>query len=201
MNGANIGWLGAIWDNEYYAHNVFVDNEGIKEKVYLDNGVVLDGIFNESVYTNEIKNNSLNVNANGAEISIMGALLEDGVLFAVTVNHTIAPYISLGNGDWYTYMNIEFHFNSGSTQFLATCNNHIIRNGMSSYCMTVNDGTKYVSTFEIFVPYSSIGVSSDIESIDFTCNGWMETGWCWFFGDNVNWYATHKLTKTGISEL
>ena len=58
MNGANIGWLGAIWDNEYYAHNVFVDNEGIKEKVYLDNGVVLDGIFNESVYTNEKKNNS-----------------------------------------------------------------------------------------------------------------------------------------------
>lgn len=200
INGVNPGWLGAIWPSEWYAHNVYVTEAGVKEKVDVSGGVVLDGEFNESCYTTEVQNNSISVNANGAQVSIMGTLLDDGVLFAVTINHKTAPGVSLGNGDWYTFMNIEFHFNGNTNQqFLATCNNHIINNGMSSYSKTIENGEGYTTTFEMFMPYESIGVASDITTIDFTCNGWVETGWCWFFYSNPTWAATHTLTVNGIT--
>ena len=52
----------------------------------------------------------------------------------------------------------------------------------------------------IFIPYVSIGVTSNVTSLDFTCNGWVQTGWCWYFYSNTNWNPTHTLTKTGITE-
>ena len=198
MNGKNIGWFGAIWDGSNYNHNVFITENGIQEKVYLNNGIILDGEFNEEIWSEQVRTNCINVNANGADVNIMGTLIEDGVIFGVTINHTTDPNHSFSNGAWYSFMNVEFHLNNQQTQFISTCNNHVSNNGMSSYCKTLDNGDNYVSTFEIFIPYNLVGLSENVVSVDFACNGWVETGWCWFFKNDVTWPSTHILTIDGI---
>ena len=178
---------------------LYITNEGVKETYNVEDGVTLDGSFDDEIYTEQVKNNSINFNANGADVTIMGTLLDEGVIFGATINHKTDPNKSLGNGSWYTFLNLEFHFNSDSSkQFIATCKNQVFANGMSAYCKTVSTDDGYTSYFEIFVPYSSIGVANTISSIDFTVNGWIETGWCWCFNTS-DWNATHTLTKDGIT--
>lgn len=200
MNGKGVGWLGEFWSyDNWYTRNLYITNEGVKETYNVEDGVTLDGSFDDEIYTEQVKNNSINFNANGADVTIMGTLLDKGVIFGATINHKTDPNKSLGNGSWYTFLNLEFHFNSDSSkQFIATCKNQVFANGMSAYCKTVSTDDGYTSYFEIFVPYSSIGVANTISSIDFTVNGWIETGWCWCFNTS-DWNATHTLTKDGIT--
>ena len=197
MNGVNFGWLGAIWND--YCNLAYVSAEGIlwASPVDLGNGIILDGKFDESVYTESVKNNSVSATANGADINIIGTLTQGGVLYGITVNHTLPPEISTGgSGDWYTFMNVEFHFNGDANlQFIATANNCSLGN-MFTYCSTVQSGNKYISTFEIFIPYEAIGVNSDITSLDFTVSGWFEYGWCWVL--NNSWDASHVISQNGI---
>ena len=96
-------------------------------------------------------------------------------------------------------MGIEFHFNSGDTQFMFLVNNTTAVGNMYGYCKTVQTDSGYKSTFEIFIPYEAIGVESGVSSIDFTARGWFETGW----GDllNTSWKATHKVTVDGLSKI
>ena len=199
FNGTNFGWLGALW-NDY--NDAFISDAGIQKAHTIDmgNGLVLDGSFDESIYTEAVKSNSLKGNANGAGVEIIGTLTETGVVFGVTVDHTKAPGISTdGTNRWWTYMGIEFHFNSGDTQFMFLVNNTTAVGNMYGYCKTVQTDSGYKSTFEIFIPYEAIGVESGVSSIDFTARGWFETGW----GDllNTSWKATHKVTVDGLSKI
>ena len=201
MNGANFGWLGAIW-NDYY-NTAFVTREGIiiGQPVDLGNGLVLDGVFDESAYSQQVKTNVISAAANGAEVGIMGTLTDDGVLLGVTVHHTKAPSVPTGgNGDWYTYMNIEFHFNDDmNTQFIITAQNAASLGEMFAYCRSVQQDGGYITTFEIFVPYEAIGGNGDGEGIPFTARGWFETGWCDLL--NSSWNATHIVTGEGLSAI
>lgn len=201
MNGANFGWLGAIW-NDYY-NTAFVSRDGITigQPIDLGNGLVLDGAFDESIYTENVKTNVIHATANGADVSIMGTLTDGGVVFGVTVEHTKAPSLPTGgNGDWYTYMNIEFHFNDDmGTQFIITTQNAASLGEMFAYCRSVQRDSGYITTFEIFVPYEAIGGISNGESIRFTARGWFETGWCDLL--NSSWNATHIVTGEGLSAI
>lgn len=201
MNGSNIGWFAAIWDDGVnYDHKVFITENGIQEKVDLGNGIVLDGEFNEDIYNAQVISNKLDVNANGANVSIMGTLIDKGMIFAVTINHKTNPEKSFKNGEWYSYLNIEFHINNSSKQFIAIYNNRVSRNGMSSYCKSIKTDEGYLSTFEIYIPFASADLSNNVTSLEFTCSGWIETGWCWYFENNQNWNSTHVLTKDGITK-
>ena len=199
FNGANFGWLGAIWSE--YVNSAFITMDGIviDDVIYMNNGILLDGVFNENAYTENVKTNVITANGNGADVEIMGALLDDGVLFGVTVNHKKAPNITMGNGDWYTFLNIEFHFNGGGDQYLITAKNITTFGQVFAYAKTVQTDDGYTTTFEMFVPYKAIGVGADVESVGFTARGWFETGWCDLL--NTTWDPTHTVTKDGLFEI
>ena len=199
MNGKRFDWLGALWEP--------VDQPDITEAgltypqpAGLPNSLTMDGVFNESVWNGVNKNNNITVTANGANVNIVGTIYENGVLYGVTVNHKKAPEVSTnGDTNWYNYMNIEFQFNNGSSQFIYTCKNEQYIDAFFGYCKTItNSDGSYTSTFEIYIPFTSIGVSNGTTSLDFTTSGWFESGWCWFFPENQNWTATHKISSNGI---
>ena len=166
----------------------------------MDGGLVLDGVLDDAVYTDSVKNNSIVATGNGASVEIIGTLIESGVLFGVTVDHTKEVTVPTGgNGDWYTYMNLEFHFNSSDTQFIAIAHSKAFLGELYYCCNTVSTEAGFRSTFEIFIPYEAIGVDSNVQSLDFTARGWLETGWCDLL--NTSWNATHTVSVNGITEI
>ena len=200
MNGKQFGWLGALWETK---DQPTITTDGlIYPKTELPSTLTMDGQFNESIWSSVNTTNVINATANGASITVKGTVMSDGVLFGVTVNHTKAPETSLnGETNFWNYMNIEFHFNSdGNNAFLYTCLNKTNVTSFFGHCKTVKNGSKYTSTFEIYIPFTSIGVASGTTSVDFTCSGWFETAFYWFFQDNQNWNATHRVTANGITK-
>ncbi len=196
LNGANLGWIGAIWHNELNLAYITSDGIIIEKPVNLGNGIVLDGTFDEDVYTENVKNNSIYANGNGADVEIMGTLIDEGVLFGVTVNHTKGVNVHTTEPyDWFTYMNIEFHFNGSGTQFIAIGHNRNSLGHIFTYCKTVPTETGFTSTFEIFIPYEAINT----DHIFFTARGWFETGWCDLL--NSSWNPSHIVTADGISKI
>ncbi len=200
-NGNNFGWLAIVHHN--VCNTGFVNSDGIivAKPISLANGLTLDGVFDESIYTESVKSNVISANGNGANVSIIGTLTDGGVVFGVTINHTKSPYVTVvNNGDWYTFMNIEFHFNGNSgeaDQFMFFANNRQkVKGNAFSYSKVTETADGYTSAIEIFIPYESIGVRAGIESIDFTARGWFESGWCDLL--NGSWNATHKVTGEGL---
>ena len=195
LNGNNFGWISALWETSDQAK---ITTEGLKLEG-LPESLIIDGEFSDNIWSTVNTTNTINTTANGANVNIMGTLMNDGILLGTTVVHTKEPGISTNGGsEWYQFMNVEFHFNSTDTQFLYTCKNEKNNIRFYGYCKTVqnNDGT-YTSTFEIFVPFTSIGVANGTTSVDFNVAGWFETGWCWIYGNN--WTASHTLTANGIT--
>lgn len=200
MNGANFGWLGAIWNDA--CNLAYITPQGIAfdKPVDFGNGIVLDGIFDEDVYTDSVKNSIISANANGADVKIIGTMTEGGVLFGITVNHVLDPDKSTGgSGDWYTFMNVEFHFADCDSQFISTAQNTSSLGHFFEYCHSIKTDSGYTSTFEIFIPYESIGVNQDVNSIEFTASGWFETGWCWMLNDS--WNPSHTVTADGLAKI
>ena len=200
-NGANFGWLAIVHHSVCNTGYIGEDGIVVAKPFDLGNGMMLDGIFDESIYTESVKNNVITANGNGAEVKIIGTLTEQGVVFGLTINHTKSPNVTVvTNGDWFTYMNLEFHFNSKGgedNQYMFFANNRSKTVGCTySYSKTVETDSGYTSTIEIFIPYESIGVAAGVESIDFTVRGWLESGWCDLL--NNSWNATHKVTSEGL---
>ena len=203
-NGTNFGWLAIVHHN--VCNTGYISENGIlvEKPLELDNGLTLDGTFNEDIYTESVKTNSIVANGNGADVEIIGTLTEQGVVFGVTIDHTKSPNATLvANGDWFTYMNVEFHFNSiggENDQYMFFANNRQKVSGRAfSYCKTVQTGSGYTSTIEIFIPYETIGESAGVNAVAFTVRGWLETGWCDLL--NNSWNATHTVTANGLSQI
>ena len=200
FNGVNFSWLGAIWHNDLNLAYVTADGIVREKPVDLGNGIVLDGKYDEAVYTDNVKNNSITANANGAEVEIIGTLVDGGVLLGVTVNHTVAPEVSLIEpADWFRYMNIEFHFGGSDTQFIAIAHNRNSLGNLFTYCNTTANGSGYTSCFEIYIPFEAIGAKDNATSVDFTARGWFETGWCDLL--NNSWAASHTVSADGITKI
>lgn len=203
-NGTNFGWLAIVHHN--VCNTGYINEDGIivAKPIELDNGLVLDGAFDESIYTESVKSNVISANGNGAGVEIMGTLTGQGIVLGVKINHTKSPDVTIvENGDWYTYMNIEFHFNSRSgesDQYMFFANNREKVTGRAfSYCNTVQTEGGYVSSIEIFIPYETIGVSAGVESVEFTARGWFETDWCDLL--NTSWDATHRIAVNGLAKI
>ena len=200
-NGTNFGWLPIAHHN--ICNTAYVSEDGIlvSKPIDLGNGLVLDGKFDETIYTDSVKSNTISANGNGADVDIIGTLTDKGVVFGVTINHKKSPYVTVvSGGDWYTFMNIEFHFNNKGgedEQFMFFANNRqkVVGNAYS-YSNVVETAGGYTSTIEIFISYESIGANAGVESIDFTARGWFESGWCNLL--NSSWNATHKITSDGL---
>ncbi len=199
MNGENFSWLGALWTGD--DNMAFVSEDGILvgKPIDIGGGIVLDGKLDDEPYTESVKTNSIVANANGATVEIIGTLTDGGVLYGVTVQHKLAPEISTdGTNRWWTYMGIEFHFNGTDKQFMAIANNHTSVGDILAYCNSVKTDGGYTTTFEIFIPYESIGVANTVGSLNFTASGWFENGWCWML--NSSWAPSHTITKDGLTK-
>ena len=197
LAGQKFDWLPALWET---VDQPDITSEGLTYPG-LPSSLTMDGEFNEGVWNNVNKNNCINVTANGANVNVVGTIVEQGVLFGITVNHKKAPEVSTNNStEWYTFMNVEFQFNGGGTQFFYTCMGKQVNDLFFAGHKTVKNGDTYTTTFEYFIPFSAIGVSNNTTSIDFSCSGWVESGWCWFFPGQNTWAATHTLTTNGITK-
>ncbi len=199
MNGYGFkGWQSLAWDG---TAGLYVNEEGVSEERALTIGELsLDGEFAEDVWTESVKANTISTTANGAEIDIMGRLLENGTVFGVTVLHTKAPNVSVnGENNWWNYMNIEAVINGHTgDQFIATVKNDRSEH-VYSYCKT--EGTvdgKYLSTFEIFVPNGITGITKDQKCATLAFGGWFESKFAWLFGTNGK-TTTHYISNEGIS--
>ena len=195
MNGASFAWADICWSQAFG----YLTADGVYYKQPMTVGnALLDGELTEDIWTEAVMQNNVSTTANGANITIMGTKDEKGVYLAVRVNHSVAPNVSLdGSNQWHTFMNIEFRLNGSDSQIMATCRNESAAPQSYAYCETIENDGEFISTFEIFVPYSVIGASAEQEQISLRANGWFESGWIWLFGGQ-NWNATHRLTVDGI---
>ena len=168
----------------------------------MSSGVTLDGNFTESIWSTSVKTNSITTSSqtNDATVNVMGTKASDGIYFAFTITHTKDPTVSVnGSSSWWTYLNLEVHFNGTDDQFIMCAVNNI-SNATShkySYAKSVNNGSNYTTTIEVFIPNSAAGTTSSQSSIDFTIGGWLESGWAEVLRTNA-WAATHILSSSGI---
>lgn len=189
-------WQSLAWDA---SNALFYTENGVSlERSTTIGDLTLDADFSEDVWTENVKNNVISTTAKGAEINIMGRLIEGGIVFGATVLHTVAPEVSInGGGQWYGYMNIEYCINKQDTQFIATVKNDR-SSEIYSFCKTVTteDG-KYLSTFEVYVSTAAANVERDAKCVSVSFGGWFETGWAWLFGGNRT-TPTHYVTNEGL---
>ena len=208
------GWQSILWDNGNCA---YVTEEGIYEygngaskqkPVNVSNGVVLDGVLDDSAWTADVKNKAMTTTANGADISVIARKADNGLLFGVTVKHSVATNQPIANStEWWAYMGWELHFNvNNSVSNMFTCRNDTSDN-VYSYCKTVDNGDgTYTSTFEVYIRYTDIGYISPAQvgqgvefDVVFSIGGWIENGFAWLFGGDSD-DLTHKVAENGLEE-
>jgi|GEM_PF-2652193 len=196
MNGAAFAWVDVCWSQAFG----YLTADGVYRKEAMKVGnALLDGVLDDAIWTETVLSNSITTNANGATLTIMGTKDEKGIYLAATVLHQVGPSFSLDNSNnWHTFMNVEFRLNGSDAQIMATTRNESAAAQTYAYCKTeAVAGGGYFTTFEIFVPYSTVGATFEQAQISLRANGWFESGWTWLFGGQ-NWNATHYLTAEGV---
>ena len=202
LNGTQFAWLGFMW-NQYFgtvtSSGVYIAGEAIT----LGNGVKLDGVLDDSIYTSQVKTNVVTTTANGASITLMGTKTADGVYIASTIVHTKAPEVSTdGSNNWYTFLNMEYRLNNKTDyQILLTCKGLSANTaGFGSSKTTTGGDGKYTTIFEMYVPNSAIGVTASQTNVALNVGGWFETAFARLFGAS-DWTATHNISATGITPI
>ena len=202
------GWQAIYWD----ANHITIDSVGavIDQAVTLENGVVLDGNFTDSIWTDTVKGNAVTAEANGAEITLIGTKTEDGIYLGFTIKHFVAPENSIAGGtDFWCYLNVEFRFNGVKTQYLFNYKEQRGPDGtVFGHCKTekVDDGegnVYYISTFEVFVANSALlvdGVSAEQPDVNFNYGGWFETSFVYPHGGDFGVPALN-VSKDGIIKI
>ncbi len=199
MNGTNLGWLGVVWNNGFE----YVTEDGIvsQRPTTFSNGVTLDGNFNESLWSENVKANSENEKAFGADVTLFGRKLDTGLLLGTQIKHNKAPGESInGLTNWWNYLNIEYHFNGDATQYIATALNARSNEKVFSASKTVENESgdyKYTTNIEVFITYEDLGLKKD-QRINMSFGGWFEQDFKWLFGGNATTLMTHVITEDGI---
>ncbi len=194
---SSFGWVGLAWDQSF----VTVTEKGIylNSAIDLNNGIVLDGTFDESIWSTAVKTNSAETIINGAKVVIFGTKTTQGIYLGVTINHKLAPNTSTnGSQEWYTYLNVEFRLNGSQTQILQTVQNKSCDMPFFAYSKTTtNSDSSYTSKFEIFVPNAIVGVTASQTQMDVAFGGWYESDFAYLFGVN-DWSSTYVLSVDGF---
>lgn len=211
-NGSGgFGWIDILWNENYRLG--YISESGITKLATAGakvGGVVLDGVFDEAVYTDIVRSYSLTTTANGATVNVMGVKLEKGVLFGTTIVTTKDANTSTdGSTAWYKYTNPEIRINANGTAYfstalnpmqgswsLDTADNPNNNRHLFSFCKAVDNGDgTYTHTFEYFIHYADLGISAK-DTVKFAVGGWYETGWKWLYGGNAT-TMTHTLADNG----
>ena len=158
--------------------------------------LVLDGEFTEQVWTEEVKQNSLTANANGAQITVMGKKCEQGIAIATTIVHKKAISESInGDKNWYNYLNAEVRINNGKAN-IFTARNQMSYNVYSYSKTEQNADGSYTTCIEVFMYYADLSVTK-ADVIKIAVGGWFETGFAWLWEGSGN-KPSHTLTEMGI---
>jgi len=203
------GWQPLIWDNNI----AVVDKDGVRKidrNQTATSRATLDGVFDDDIYTNEVKNNAVNLVVNGASVSIMGVKDGSGVYLAFKVIHKTAPTQNLKNDGtaWWHFLNIEFRISgrngNGNEQIWLSSrdNDHFSHGGggigkelQGGYKSVDNGDGTYTTTFEAYIPAWTDWIREDADgSVRIFFGGVIETdGFDWFDNQHV-----YHITDKGI---
>lgn len=196
------GWQGLLWDGD---SRIYVTPAGAYESDPLDslmasNGIVLDGEFDDSVWTESVRTKTYTTTANGATVSVMGVNSKCGVLLGFTITHRkpITENCQNDGTAWWHYMGPEIRLAGYGTQIAATCWNDTALNCKFGHKTVQNDDGGYTTTFEILVPYYTL-LRDASNKISLSMGGVFESGFVYLWGSG-DWKVTHYVTIDGIVE-
>lgn len=195
--GNRFTWLFNI-DNVSF--NWTITPEGLE---YTEIPAVLDGKFDDDIWTEEVKANTYSAVALGARLSVMAVKATDGVMIGTTVEHTKEPFAVIqGTGEfWWNYMGPEFRLFNKTLQVAASCDGRTKYSSANYVSVKNADGT-YTTKFEIFVPYFSFKDVDTSGDIPFAMSGVYEVGYTTLFGsvwnDDVVSYSPFFVTEHGL---
>ena len=197
MNGAASGfngWFGAIWDGNY----AFITDKGVTDATPFpevnsayNTEFVLDGAFDDAVWTQTVKAKTATYTANGATVTVMGVNSCYGVLLGVTVVHS-RPLGEACQGDgteWWHFQNFEFRLMNG-TQRAVSSYNDFATGCIFGWSSEDNGNGTYTTCYEILVPYYMLVGHDASYSYSLYMGGVYESGFVWFAGTQVSHYVT-----------
>lgn len=194
------GWLGAIWDWNF----AFITPEGvIEQNPALTDGMhaeyVLDGEFNDAIWTDAVKAKTYTTDANGATVSVMGVNGSYGVMLGFTVVHKQAlDHVIQQNGTgWWHFQNVEFRLIEGVTQRAVSHFDNFHASCEMGYKSVDNGDGTYTTTYEVLVPYYTLAGHDASYRYEFWMGGVYETGFKWLFTDNR---VSHYITVNGMEQ-
>lgn len=167
-NGFN-GWQAMIWDGNV----AYIGQDGVHQDVYADRasilvaeGITVDGIFDEAVWTESTKSKVWSNTVQGSRVSLIGRRIEGSntIILGVTVEHNrpINENVQGNGSEWWHYIGPEFRLNwNGDRQYASSPYlNTTISSGTTavSACHTVTNDEgadyTYTTTFEFVIVYS-----------------------------------------------
>ena len=168
-NGTENGWQAMVWDSNL----AYVAADGVHQDVYADRasiltaeGITVDGLFNEEIWTDAVKAKVWTNVVKGSRVSFIGRRLQDTntIVLGVTVehNHQITEFVQGDGSAWWNYIGPEFRLNWNPDRQYASSPylNTTISSATTavSACNTVANGEgadyAYTTTYEFVVVYS-----------------------------------------------
>lgn len=165
-------------------------------------GVTLDGVADESIWTEEVLGNTQNFAArtNGGHFTIAAVKGSNGVYFYANIWHEAAIGTVLqGDGSaWWNYLNIEFRTGTNQDAQRAVWFNNGKAYGLGGVVagdiVTTKDGSLNKTSVEFFIPYVYFdGYTSESEEISVKMHGWVSD-----LSNNFNWEAIEKYATVSV---
>lgn len=165
-------------------------------------GVTLDGVADESIWTEEVLGNTQNFGArtNGGHFTLAAVKGSNGVYFYANVWHEAAIGTVLqGDGSaWWNYLNIEFRTGTNQDAQRAVWFNNGKAYGLGGVVagdiVTTKDGSLNKTSVEFFIPYVYFdGYTSESEEISVKMHGWVSD-----LSNNLNWEAIEKYATVSV---
>ena len=171
-------------------------------KIHTPTAIVLDGVANDDAFN--YANNTLEVKGiNNIDIKTSAVIADGGMYVTTIVESAYLPRDCRGENGWWSWCNIEYQVNGIQTYIGFGGNYSSINNGtgyayasknVSAIQATVvkNDNSKYVTTFEWFVP--GCVENSTIATWYSVWDGSHAT----ITKDGAEYRTAHQVTATGL---
>lgn len=193
------GWQALLWDG----NGRYITANGLVNANPEVAPATLDGVFDDAIWTEEVKKNVISADVRGAKVSVIGVNTKAGVMLGFTVAHT-RPTSEACQGDgnaWWNYMGPEFRLAGMKDYQLAVTTWNNAAQGAARFghktVENAGEGLPYTTTYEVFVPHNEVCSGGISDPVELAIGGVFENGFDWLFGGN-NANPRHLVTTTGI---
>lgn len=204
------GWQELVWGSNYayIRANDIVTADPIEQTI-ASNNISLDGYFDESYYTDSVKEKVFMAQVGNASVSVMGVNTSGGILFGFTIVHASSTDTVLQNDGtaWFHYLNIEFRLATNNAwQYAGSvyANATHVNQCRSGYRTVRNSDGTYTTYMEIFVAhYTTLGDALSDVTVSFGCvvdqgtPDAKDVKFAWLFGGSDT-VRSHKVTSEGL---